>query len=205
MTEGPDEMGDTEPRSVFLERAVVGGGAIVAGGVLATGLAPRGATATSPALDRRVLRFLLELEELQKAFYSEARANGKLRGELREFAEVAGADEQAHVALLRKALGRHAPKPPRFDLGRTTADGKTFRETALRLEELAVAAYVGQAGNLSPKLVARAARVVSVDARHAAWIRDIAGVHPAPRAADPGQSAEKVREVRRELGIRRTS
>jgi hypothetical protein len=40
--------------------------------------------------------------------------------------------------------------------------------------------------------VVDAARIVAVEARHAAWIRDLAGTDPAPRAADPGRSADDV-------------
>jgi hypothetical protein len=173
----------------------------VAGGVLAAGLPRSGVSATSPALDRRILGYLLGLELLQEAFYEAARTNARLKGELLEFAEVAGKDERAHVALLRKALKGRAGSEPRFDVARATANATIFRKTAVRLEELVVAAYVDQGGNLSPKVVTKAARIASVDARHAAWIRDIAGVHPAPRAADPGQSAAKIGRELRKLGF----
>ena len=194
-------MSGSEPRRVFLERALVGGGVVVAGGVLATGLAGHGATATSPALDRRVLRFLLRLEQLQEAFYRETRAAGKLRGELREFVEVASADERAHVALLRRTLrGRGGNRT--FDFGNATTNPRTFGAKALALEELVTAAYIGQAANLSSGTVATAARIASVEARHAAWLSDIAGKHPAPRAADHGVSQRRVDKALRELGFR---
>jgi hypothetical protein len=177
------------------------GGVLVAGGALAAGLPRLGASATSPALDRRILTFLLRLEYVQEALYAEARDEGKLRGELRQFADVASADERAHVALLRKALRGRAPARPNFDFGRATTDARTFRSKALALEELVTAAYIGQGANLSTKLVTRAARIASVEARHAAWLSDIAGKHPAPRAADHAVSERRVRKTLRELGF----
>jgi rubrerythrin len=161
----------------------------------------RGASAPSPALDRRILTFLLRLEYLQEAFYAEAAERGRLRGELRQFAEVAGADERAHMALLRRALGRRAPAKPRFEFGRATTDARTFRSKALTLEELVTSAYIGQGANLSTRLVTRAGRIASVEARHAAWLSDIAGKHPAPRAADHGVSERRVRTTLRRLGF----
>jgi hypothetical protein len=189
----------------LLGKVAFAGGALVAGGVLAAGLPRSGVSATSPALDRRILSFLLELELIQEAFYEGARANAKLKGELLEFAEVAGKDERAHVALLRKALKGRAGQAPRFDVAKATANATIFRKTAVALEELVVAAYVDQGGNLSPKVVTKAARIASVDARHAAWVRDLAGVHPAPRAADPGQSPAKIGRELKELGLVRKS
>jgi hypothetical protein len=185
----------------MLGRMIVAGGALGAGGVLAAGLPRLSASATSPALDRRILSFLLELEYLQEAFYREAERKGALKGELQQYAEVAGADEQAHVGLLRKALRPGVPKKPSFDFGSATTDSRMFQQKALALEEVVVGAYIGQAANLSVDRVTRAARIVSVDARHAAWIRDIAGKHPAPNAADAGLSAAKVRRELRRLGL----
>jgi hypothetical protein len=40
--------------------------------------------------------------------------------------------------------------------------------------------------------VAQAAGIVAVEARHAAWIRDLAGALPAPRPADPARSPDDV-------------
>ena len=55
-----------------------------------------------------------------------------------------------------------------------------------------IAAYIGQAANLSRPLVAPIATLVSVEARQVAWLRDLAGVSPAPRAQDPPQSGQAV-------------
>jgi hypothetical protein len=43
---------------------------------------------------------------------------------------------------------------------------------------------------------------VSVEARHAAWIRSIAGEPPAPDATDTPMSAAEVREGLERIGLR---
>jgi hypothetical protein len=51
--------------------------------------------------------------------------------------------------------------------------------------------------------LADAARIVAVEARHAAWIRDLAGADPAPKAADPPRSAAEVLAELRQKGYLR--
>jgi hypothetical protein len=46
-----------------------------------------------------------------------------------------------------------------------------------------------------------AARIVAVEARHAAWILDIAGSNPAPRTADPARSADDILSDLRHKGL----
>jgi Ferritin-like domain len=179
-------------RSTFLRNAALAGGAMVGGGVLAEGLATVSSAAPSRSRDRKIFRFALQLEFLQSALYAEAVDRGALRGELLEFAQTAGAHEQAHVAFLRKALGADAPARPRFRFGDATRDERKFGAAALELENIAVAAYNGQGANLTDSALSAAATIVSVEGRHAAWISDLMGRDPAPRAADPGASAAQV-------------
>jgi hypothetical protein len=154
--------------------------------------------APSRAQDVKIFNFALLLEYLQAAFYGEAVRQGALRGEPREFAEVVAGHERAHVAYLRKALGSRARGRPAFSFVDATRSEPRFLETAVLLENLGVAAYNGQAANLTTKALAAAAEIVSVEGRHAAWVSDLAGKEPAPRAADPGASAaEVVRSIRR--------
>jgi hypothetical protein len=69
------------------------------------------------------------------------------------------------------------------------------------LENTGGAAYNGQAANLTKKALAAAAEIVSVEGRHAAWVSDLAGQDPAPRAADPGVSASNVVSTLRRTGF----
>ena len=62
----------------------------------------------------------------------------------------------------------------------------------MALEDLGVAAYNGQARLSAPGALAAAARIVSVEARHAAWIRDLTGKNPAPSPVDLPKAAAAV-------------
>jgi rubrerythrin len=176
-------------RGRLLGRAAVAGGAVLGGGALAAALPRDASPAPSVAQDVRILNFALVLEYLQEAFYAEAVRKRALRGELREFADVVQGHERDHVAFLRDTLGTYARKRPSFDFGRATADEKRFVAAASQLEDLAVGAYNGQAAALTEGALASITKIVSVEARHVAWIRDIVGELPAPRAADPGLTA----------------
>jgi hypothetical protein len=181
--------GDT--RAAFLAKAgLLGGGAI--GGSALLALMADDAHA-SHASDRAILNFALTLEYLEAAFYTEAIEMGALDGELELFARVVGRHERAHVRALRAALGRYAVKRPRFNFRGTTEDRDAFAATAQVLEETGVAAYKGQAPLISSDAVLQAALAIhSVEARHAAWIRDINGNPPAPNAFDPALSKRQV-------------
>jgi len=196
-----DYAGDEARRSsreAFVQKAVIAGGTLLAGGLVIGGVPKLAATAPSRAQDVRILNFALWLEYLQAAFYTEAAQSGALDGEFQQFAEVIGKHERAHVAFLRRTLGAKARKRPSFDFGDTTADRDKFLATAHLLEETGVAAYIGQAAHLTKQLMVPAATIVSVEARHAAWIRDLIGENPAPLAADAAKTArEVVAEVRK--------
>jgi rubrerythrin len=179
-------------RERFLRLTLAGVGTLTLGGALAAGVPRGGLSGTSPARDVEILNYALTLEELQAAFYARAVSGGALSGELREFAEVVAAHEREHVELLRGALGAQARPAPRFAFGKAATSAPRFAETASELEELAVAAYNGQAANLSKEALQAAARIVSVDARHAAWIRAIRGRPPASQATDEAKTRRQV-------------
>jgi signal transduction histidine kinase len=185
-------------RRRFLTTSLAGGGTLLAGGALFGAMPRLAATAPSPAQDRRILNFLLRLEYAQVAFYEQALERGAVRGELRELAEEARDHERAHVRFLRGRLGRAAKPAPEFDFAEAVGGRRPFLRMALALEENTLAAYIGQSANLSRDLRTPAARIVSTEARHCAWIKDIRGALPAPRAYDPGKSAQAVsRELAR--------
>ena len=156
-----------------LTRGTIAVAALFAGDAAFRELTALGAVTASPAQDARILQFGLLLEDLQSAFYAAALERATLKGELRDFAEVVGSHEREHAAFIRKTLGSKAGRPPRFDFGAAVRSPKAFASTAVALEDLGVAAYNGQAPNLTPGTLAAAARLVSVEARHAAWIRDL--------------------------------
>jgi rubrerythrin len=176
------------------------GGAALAGALAGLGR-PAAAQTPSPEQDERILNFALRLEYLQSAFYAEAEAQGALGGELAEFARVVGEQERRHVERLQELLGSAAQPEPELDLEDVTSDEDAFLEAAVVLEDKGVSAYIGQGANLTVDGVAAVAPLVSVEARHAAWILAIAGRDPAPAAADPAASVAGVEAAFERAGL----
>ena len=185
----------------LMRRGSMGGLAVVGGGALLSLRAEAAGPVPSAALDRKILRFALQLEYLQAAFYAAALDAGTLSGEVLEFAKTVAGHEQEHVDYLKSALGAAAGAEPRFDFGSTMRDQQSFLDAATRLENTGVAAYNGQAANLTKKSLAAAAAIVSVEGRHAAWVGALAGRDPAPRAADPGATAAAVTATIKRTGF----
>jgi hypothetical protein len=180
-------------RAAALEAGAVALAGLTVGGVVLGEHAEPAVSRPSAAQDAEILNFALLLEYVQSAFYAEAIQRAGLTGELRTFATTAGFHERAHLDLLRETLGSDARKPPKLNFGDDTADADRFGVAAIKLEDLSVAAY--KAPNLTHTALAAAARIVSVEARHASWIRDLRGEVPAPEAAEPTMSAERVIET----------
>jgi rubrerythrin len=190
-TAGEPTASPTSRRNLLAGGLLAGASAAAGFSLFGSRLGSAGA-APSETQDAKIFNFALLLEYLQAGFYGDAVARGKLKGEVREFAETVAEHERDHVAYLRKALGPRARDRPRFDFRDATRDQRKFLQSAVLLENTGVAAYNGQAANLTKKALAAAAEIVSVEGRHAAWISDLAGIDPAPRAADPGASANAV-------------
>jgi rubrerythrin len=185
------ETGDT--RLSFLKKAGLAGGAVMGGGALLGALTPGAAMAASgkgrpPAKfgkgDVGILNFALTLEYLEAAFYNEATANQRKNsfikdGQTQVFLKTVTADENAHVAYLKKALGKKAIGAPKVDFGGTTSQEASFVKTAMALENTGVHAYSGQALNIkTPATVGAALSILTVEARHASVIGLIAKNSP---------------------------
>jgi rubrerythrin len=178
-------------RAGFLTRAALGGGALLA----ALALPPAAADAQSSS-DVSILNYALALEELQAAFYTEVERIGALEGELARQATVVGAHERGHVTALRDVLGKKAAARGHYDFRGATEDSDRFRRTAVAFEDLAVAAYKAQAPRVrSAELLVSVLAIHSVEARHAAWIRRLAGVAPAANAFDDPLGRTRVLEI----------
>lgn len=205
-TRGPDAALSGAPgssrRSEFLRRAMLVGGAGIAGAMIAG--SPRSTDAAQLSQpDLRALNLLLLVEYTEGAFYDEALRRKGLKGELLHYTKAVAAQEKEHLQFVRGALGGRAEDEPDFDFGDKTSDPDAFAAAAGDLEDLAVAAYNGQGTNVTPKTLAAAAKVLSVEARHAAWIRSIVGEPPAPDATDTPQSADEVLKGLQRAGLRR--
>jgi hypothetical protein len=171
------EQVDPTTRAAFLKKAGLGGAAIVGGGAL-MGAIPSMASAATPASDVAILNFALTLEYLEAEFYAQAKTNqvGGSNAAVNAFVNVVAGHEAAHVAFLKKALGKKAVAKPNFDFKDTVTNIDKFKATAQVLEDTGVQAYLGQAGKIKTKgILAAAGSVLAVEARHAAWIRDING------------------------------
>jgi hypothetical protein len=192
--EAADRVGGNSRRE-FLKRGVIGGGAILG----ATALLPTIAEASGSGGDVAILQFALTLEYLESTFYVRAVDMHALSGETLRFAKTVRDHELAHVAALKATISKLGGKPiakPKFDFKGIPSDPAKFRATAIALEDTGVSAYAGQVPNIKNKAVlAAAASIHSVEARHAAWMRDIVGESPAPVAFDPALTEKQVLKI----------
>lgn len=181
------------------------GGALALGGALearalvaSPGTAEAGATAGRQ--EAKILNFLLELERLQIAFFERAGRDARFSAALRQFATVTAKHDRAHADALRSLRGSAAAAAT-ARLEADPQDDAEFVRDALALKEAAVAAYIGEAPNLPLDKITAVATIVSVEARHAAWIRSIGDEIPAPRAADRSLTPSKVVRTLEGAGI----
>ncbi len=138
-----------------------------------------------------VLNFALTLEYLEAEFYNVGLASASLipAGDDRLAFQVIADHENAHVVFLRTtitSLGGTAVAKPTFDFtaGNGTGTGpftgvfsnySLFLAVAQTFEDTGVRAYKGQATRLisSNEILRAALRIHSVEARHAAHVREI--------------------------------
>src|SRR5579875_1591776 len=158
-----------DSRAGFLRRALVAGGGLAGAGALLAAVPSVASALTNRDVD--ILNFALTLQ----------------------FARVVAAHEADHVKALKKVLGSRAIAKPRFNFHGTTANQGKFQQTAIALEDTGVCAYKGQAPRIQERAILNAALSIhTVEAHHAAWIRHIAGVSPAPHAFDQPCTMQQV-------------
>ena len=156
-------------RTEFLRIGVIGSGSLL----LAAGASP--SKAQTPSKDTRVLNFDLAWEFLQASFYTEAEKLGtvdRMEPGMARWARTFGAHERAHVRILQSVLGESAVKKPRFDFHGVTEDIDSFTKTVVAFEELTTALLLGQAPHFEDHgLIAAVFGLLTVEARHVAWVR----------------------------------
>jgi Ferritin-like domain len=196
-------------RADLLKRAAVGGGAILGSSAL-LGMLPSVASAastgrsarSSAAGDAAILNFALTLEYLEAAFYAEGVKMAGLSGKELVFAKTVAQDEAQHVAFLKSALGTAAVAKPTFDFKGATGAKASFLKTAVVLEDTGVSAYAGAAPSITnKKTLAAALSVHSVEARHAAWVRNLLGMNPAPVPFDPAKNKAQILAIVKKTGF----
>jgi rubrerythrin len=195
------ELVDPPTRAAFLKKAGIGAGAVLGSGAVLGALPSIAGAATIPSSDIAILNFALTLEYLEAAFYAAAKGNnvGSGQQDLTAFINVVAGHEAAHVKYLQGALGRKAVATPKFDFKDTVTDQAKFAATAQVLEDTGVQAYLGQAANIkNKKVLAAAGSILPIEARHAAWIRDINGKFtgqqplPAPAAFQSAKTKAQI-------------
>ena len=168
-------------------------GGTVAGTVAAFAITPTAEAATNHDVD--VLNFALMLEYLQSSFYTEAERAGRCAGRPRTPPARRRGGTRAREGV-QGAAGPQAVKRPAFNFRGVTEAERPFLKTAVAFEDLAVAAYKGQAPRIRAKpMLAAAVAIHSVEARHAAWMRFLFGVQPAVNAFDDASDKAEVERI----------
>jgi hypothetical protein len=178
-------------RAGFL-RSVALGGAVMLEALSAPALA------AAPD-DTAILNFGLRFERLQATFYTQADEMGTvatMSPAKREWARTLGAHERAHVKIIKQVLGRKAEGRPTFDFGQANETDAAFTKTAVAMEDLTVALLAGVTPAVHDRGLASALLgLLTVEARHAAWARHIAGATPAPEPFDQPKTVHQVQGV----------
>ncbi|MDP9384527.1 MAG: ferritin-like domain-containing protein [Actinomycetota bacterium] len=149
--------------------------------------------------DLAIANYALTLEYIETDFYEAVIDSDLLTGEVLELARRFGEHESQHVEALRgliQGAGGTAIERPetKFEF----SDERSLLQTAATVEDLGASAYLGQAARISSEeILAAALSIHSVEARHAAALREVTGAEPAPRAfSEPADAATVLAAVR---------
>ncbi|KAL1792007.1 hypothetical protein ACET3X_009758 [Alternaria dauci] len=156
-----------------------------------------GAPAAAATLsDVDILNFALTAEHLESAYYkqgfakfpmSDFMALGLSEGQVKSLMGV-GQTEATHVTTLQSAIagaGAKPVEPCQYNFDAALASADTMVKTARVLEAIGVSAYLGAAPLVnSSDVLAAAGSIVTVEARHQAFIRIASGAEPVPAAFD---------------------
>ncbi|WP_435335789.1 ferritin-like domain-containing protein [Haloarchaeobius sp. TZWWS8] len=163
--------------------------------------------------DVPILNYALTLEHLENAFYRDgletfaddelanadvlSKFGETVRMDVPEYLTVVGEHEAAHVAALSKTvedLGGTPVEEAEYDFGYETPS--EFLAVAMALENTGVAAYAGAApAVVNNDILAAAAGIHSVEARHASFLNLVNGEVPFPQAVDEAKSMGEVLEI----------
>ena len=177
-------------RAELLRGAALGSAAMLAA------LATPTPAAAAQLNDTAILNFGLRFERMQAGFYTqteEVGTIGRMPDRKQEWARTLGAHERAHVRIIRQVLGKKAEGRPTFDFGENTDSDDAFTKTAVAMEDLTVALLTGVLPLVRDRgLTAAFVGLLTVEARHAAWARNIVGSNPVPVAFDKPRTVQSV-------------
>ncbi|QIB75835.1 ferritin-like domain-containing protein [Halogeometricum borinquense] len=208
--------------AVTYRRGFLAGSTAAGIGALAfgtSGVAAQESDGDSDTTDLDVLNYALTLEHLEDAFYQH---NLKSLGGFYSEETILTADlydhlpygfrkhvypnltdigehESTHVKTLTSViedLGGTPVEKAEYDFGTMKANNpESFFRTAMALENTGVQAYLGALSLIdSPELQTAAGTVVTVEARHAAYLNHLNGEDPFPKAFDDGKTMDEVLE-----------
>jgi rubrerythrin len=163
--------------------------------------------------DVPILNYALTLEHLENAFYREgletfsddelmgadslSKFGETVRMDVPEYLRVAGEHEAAHVTAISDTIEQLGGTPvaeAEYDFGYETPS--EFLATAQALENTGVAAYAGAAPKVvNNDILAAAAGIHSVEARHAAFLNLVNDDAPFPNAVDEASSVQEVLDI----------
>jgi rubrerythrin len=165
------------------------------------------------APDVPILNYALTLEHLENAFYREgldeftddelmnadvlADFGEQVRMEVPDYLRTIGEHEAAHVSVLSDTIQALEGTPVEegdYDFGYGTPS--EFLGVGGALENTGVAAYAGAAPRVvNNDILAAAAGIHSVEARHAAFLNLVNGTVPFPEVVDSAKSVGEVLEI----------
>lgn len=126
--------------------------------------------------DIGILNYAYALEQLEAAFYTEvvAKSSSVFSASQNAFFNDIKLHEIAHREFFKKALGSNAIGNLEVDFSSVNFTSKdSVLATAKAFEDLGVAAYNGAGYKIMTEAyLVIAGQIVSVEARHAAWVRD---------------------------------
>ncbi len=130
--------------------------------------------------DIDVLNYALTLEYLEAAFYKQGQAKNLLSGVEKEYLDTIAADEQAHVDAITATIKKLGGKPvaaPAVNFGDAFSSRDKYLTLSHTFENVGVGAYLGAAGFIKNKdVLAAAASIFGVEARHAALVGNLLGL-----------------------------
>jgi hypothetical protein len=142
------------------------------------------------------IRSALTAEHLESEFYKQGfakfsaadfQALGLTDAQIKSLMGV-GMTEAIHVTTLQSAIANAGAKPVepcQYNFDAALTDAKTMVATARVLEAVGVSAYLGAAPLVTSKdVLTAAATIVTVEARHQAFIRVASGAEAVPAAFD---------------------
>jgi hypothetical protein len=199
-----------ERTHAFSRRGLLLGGAqLAAGGALALSLTNLPGSGVTRAFaqddmvfedDVAVLNYALTLEHLEYAFYRDGIGNftfgadpfgNSIDAYLAAIRDHEGAHVEALTAVITD-LGGEPVAEASYDFG-YGSDPQAFLVTAAALENTGVSAYDGAGQYLeSPDLLTAAGGIVSVEARHAAYLNLITGESPFPEGFELAKSPDEI-------------